>query len=213
MSEAVLDEVMNTRSAVRSIAESRRSVRQFRSEPVPESDIREILRLTGLGPSASNVQTWRWGVVRTAEARERLAAAMTGNNVETVSKAPVSIVLYSDGEEVLATLEEIMHPGMGADEIARRAGAMRERLSSMDAAKLQDWARTQTYIALGQIVLIARGFGYDTVTMGGFQEPEVKEVLGLPETARITSVIALGRRLQDGFSHHRHPVDRVSRWY
>lgn len=213
MSEAVLDEVMNTRSAVRSIAESRRSVRQFRSEPVPESDIREILRLTGLGPSASNVQTWRWGVVRTAEARERLAAAMTGNNVETVSKAPVSIVLYSDGAEVLATLEEIMHPGMGADEIARRAGAMRERLSSMDAAKLQDWARTQTYIALGQIVLIARGFGYDTVTMGGFQEPEVKEVLGLPETARITSVIALGRRLQDGFSHHRHPVDRVSRWY
>lgn len=204
---------MNTRSAVRSIAESRRSVRQFRSEPVPESDIREILRLTGLGPSASNVQTWRWGVVRTAEARERLAAAMTGNNVETVSKAPVSIVLYSDGAEVLATLEEIMHPGMGADEIARRAGAMRERLSSMDAAKLQDWARTQTYIALGQIVLIARGFGYDTVTMGGFQEPEVKEVLGLPETARITSVIALGRRLQDGFSHHRHPVDRVSRWY
>lgn len=213
MSEAVLDEVMNTRSAVRSIAESRRSVRQFRSEPVPESDIREILRLTGLGPSASNVQTWRWGVVRTAEARERLAAAMTGNNVETVSKAPVSIVLYSDGAEVLATLEEIMHPGMGADEIARRAGAMRERLSSMDAAKLQDWARTQTYIALGQIVLIARGFGYDTVTMGGFQEPAVKEVLGLPETARITSVIALGRRLQDGFSHHRHPVDRVSRWY
>lgn len=204
---------MNTRSAVRSIAESRRSVRQFRSEPVPESDIREILRLTGLGPSASNVQTWRWGVVRTAEARERLAAAMTGNNVETVSKAPVSIVLYSDGAEVLATLEEIMHPGMGADEIARRAGAMRERLSSMDAAKLQDWARTQTYIALGQIVLIARGFGYDTVTMGGFQEPAVKEVLGLPETARITSVIALGRRLQDGFSHHRHPVDRVSRWY
>lgn len=213
MSETIIEPVADTREAVRSIAESRRSVRQFLAEEVPDADIHEILRLTGLAPSASNVQTWRWAVVRSPDMVERLADAMTGNNVETARNAPASIVLYSDGAEALATLEEIMHPGLGSEEITRRAGAMRDRLSGMDEVKLKDWARTQTFIALGQFVLIARGMGYDSVTMGGFKEAELKEVLGLPETASVTSVIALGRRQQDGFSHHRHPVERVSRWY
>lgn len=213
MSETIIEASRNTRDAIRSIAESRRSVRQFLAEEVPEADVREVLRLTGLGPSASNVQTWRWAVVRSPDMTERLAAVMTGNNVATVQDAPVSIVLYSDGAEVLDTLEEIMHPGMGSEEIAKRAGAMRERLGGMDEVKLRDWARTQTFIALGQIVLVARGMGYDTATMGGFKEAEMKQLLGLPDTASVTSVIALGKRQQDGFSHHRHDVERVTRWY
>lgn len=213
MSETIIKSDANTREAVRSIAESRRSVRQFLNEEVPEADIHEILRLTGLAPSASNVQTWRWAVVRSPDMTERLAAVMTGNNTETARNAPANIVLYSDGAEVLATLEDIMHPGLGQEEITRRAGAMRERLSRMDEASLQEWARTQTYIALGQFVLIARGMGYDTVTMGGFSEAGLKELLGLPDTATVTSVIGLGKRQQDGFPHHRHPVERISRWY
>lgn len=122
-------------------------------------------------------------------------------------------MLYSDAPEVLATLEEIMHPGLGAEEIAKRAEGLRSNLSRMDAGKLQEWARTQTYIALGQLVLFVRGLGYDSVTMAGFNEEAVKATLELPESARVTSVIALGKRLQDGFSHHRHPLERISRWY
>lgn len=212
MSETVISNETN-RSAVVSIAECRRSVRQFSAEEVPEADVQEILRLTGLAPSASNAQTWRWAVVRSPDMTERLAEAMTGNNGGTVTRAPVSIVLYSDGQDVLDSLEDIMHPGMGAEEVARRAAGMRKNLSSKEPEQLKEWARTQTYIALGQIVLVARGFGYDTVTMGGFKEDEVKDVLGLPASAAVTSVIGLGKRLQDGFPHHRHPVERVTRWY
>lgn len=199
--------------AIRSIAESRRSVRQFRDEPVPDADIAELLRLTGLAPSASNVQPWRWAVVRSPEMLERLSEVMTGNNVRTVEGAPACVVLYSDGPDVVDSLEEIMHPGLGVEEIAKRAGNMRRNLAAKTPAELASWAKIQTYIALGQFVLIARGLGYDTVTMGGFREEAVKELLGLPETAAVTSVIALGRRLQDGFSHHRHPPERVTRWF
>lgn len=213
MSVTVPDENMATREAIKSISESRRSVRQFLEEPVPEADVTEILRLTGLAPSAMNAQPWRWAVVRSPDMTERLAAAMTGNNAATVLGAPVNVVLYSDGVETIGSLEEVVHPGMGPEEVARRAAGMRSNMSRMEADKLRDWARTQTHIALGQIVLIARGMGYDTVTMGGFREEDVKQVLGLSETASVTSVIALGKRRQDGFSHHRHPVGRVTRFY
>lgn len=213
MSVTVLDDSAVTREAIRSISESRRSVRQFLDEPVPEADIREILRLTGLAPSASNVQSWRWAVVQSPEMTERLSGAVTGNNVQTVQNAPVSIVLYSDGRDVIDNLEKIMHPGMGAEEVAKRAAGMRERLSGMDEQQLADWARTQTYIALGQFVLVARGLGYDSVTMGGFKEHEVKAVLGLPDSARVTSVLGLGKRARDGFSHHRFEVDEITGWF
>src|SRR5690625_738803 len=213
MSVTVLDDSAVTREAIRSISESRRSIRRFRNEAVPEEDVREILRLTGLAPSAANVQTWRWAVVQSPEMIERLSGAMTGNNVQTVQNAPVSIVLYSDGPEVIDNLEKIMHPGMGAEEVTKRAAGMRKRLSGMEEQQLADWARTQTYIALGQFVLVARGMGYDSATMGGFKEDEVKSLLGLPESARVTIVIGLGKRAEDGFSHHRYDVDEISRWF
>lgn len=205
-------EEVNAR-AIRSIAESRRSVRQFRDEPVPDADIAEMLRLTGLAPSASNVQPWRWAVVRTPDMLARLSEVMTGNNVRTVEGAPACIVLYSDGQEVLANIEQILHPGLGEEEIAKRAGNMRRNLSTRTPEQLVNWAKTQTYIALGQFVLVARGLGYDSVTMGGFQEEGIRELLGLSETASVTSVLAVGKRLQDGFTHHRHAVERVSSWF
>jgi len=213
MSVSVLDKEVVSREVIRSISESRRSIRSFVPDSLPEEDVREILRLTGLAPSASNVQTWRWAVVTSPAMKARLSEVMTGNNVQTAANAPINIVLYSDGQHVLDNLEQIMHPGMGAEEVAKRAAGMRERLSQMEPAQLADWARVQTFIALGQIVLIARGMGYDSATMGGFREDGVKALLGLPDSARVTSVIAMGKRAEDGFSHHRYKVEDISRWY
>lgn len=213
MPTAVTEDNHATREAIRAIAESRRSVRQFLAEPVPDADVQEILRLTGLAPSASNVQTWRWAVVRTPDMIERLVPAMAGANQATLANAPVGIVLYSDGQQTLDSLEEIMHPGMGAEEVAKRAAGMRENLSKMQPERLADWAKTQTFIALGQIVLIARAMGYDTATMGGFDQEAIKETLGLPATATVTNVIALGKRRVEGFPHHRYPVDRITTWF
>src|SRR5690625_2773749 len=98
MSVSVLDKEVVSREVIRSISESRRSIRSFVPDSLPEEDVREILRLTGLAPSASNVQTWRWAVVSSPVMKARLSEVMTGNNVQTAANAPVNIVLYSDGQ-------------------------------------------------------------------------------------------------------------------
>lgn len=201
------------RDAIRSIAETRRSIRRFKQEPFDQDDLREILRLTGLAPSSGNVQTWRFAVVQSEEAKARLIQAMTGNNPGNVESAPVSIVLYSDGPAVLENLEEIFHPGLGAEEIEKRATSMRANLEKKSKSELEEWARTHTFIALGYLLLVIRGFGYDSVAMGGWREDDVKEALGLPETARVTAIISLGKRDQEGFSHHRHEVEAVTSWH
>ncbi len=47
----------------RKVVETRGSVRQFEKEPVSQDDLRELVRLAGLAPSANNEQPWKFIVV------------------------------------------------------------------------------------------------------------------------------------------------------
>ena len=59
----------------------------------------------------------------------------------------------------------------------------------------------------------ARGLGYDTSPMLGFDAARVRELLGLPEHVQFAGLVALGLRAEEGFAHHRHEVDRVATFY
>ena len=97
---------------VREAAEQRRSVREYEPEPVPQEDLAEILRLTGLAPSAFNLQPWRFVVVQTPEMKAKLAAAAF--NQRQVLSAPAVIVLYTDMEDALEKVDDVLHPNMDA---------------------------------------------------------------------------------------------------
>lgn len=54
----------------------RRSIRRYSDTPVSRSRIEQILTAATYAPSAHNRQAWRFAVLETCEAKERLAAAM-----------------------------------------------------------------------------------------------------------------------------------------
>jgi coenzyme F420-0:L-glutamate ligase/coenzyme F420-1:gamma-L-glutamate ligase len=54
----------------------RRSVRDYRPEPLPPELINRLLEAALLAPSAHNRQPWRFAVVTTPAAKEKLARAM-----------------------------------------------------------------------------------------------------------------------------------------
>lgn len=53
------------------VVRARRSVRAFRSDPVPPETIRELLEIASMAPSGTNIQPWKVHVV-TGATRERL---------------------------------------------------------------------------------------------------------------------------------------------
>ncbi len=55
---------------------SRRSIRRYRPEPVPQGLIVRLLEAACWAPSAHNRQPWRFAVIADAEVKERLARAM-----------------------------------------------------------------------------------------------------------------------------------------
>lgn len=196
--------------SVAEAAERRRSIREFTDEPVAEAELAEILRLTGLAPSAFNLQPWRFVVVREPERKARLAEAAF--NQRQVLSAPAVIVLYTDMEDALAGVDEVLHPGLPAERRAAARASIVRRFARMDEAERAAWGAEQGGIALGYLLLIAEAHGYQTSTMAGFDAGAVRGLLGLPRHARIPALVAIGRGADAGFPHHRHPLERVARF-
>ncbi|MBN1248818.1 MAG: nitroreductase [Anaerolineae bacterium] len=98
---------MDTLKAIK----TRRSIRKFKDQPVPEDEIRALLEAATLAPSGKNRQPWRFVVVQ-GDRRQEMVARMragiasmaeqgmdTGSSkwsVEIMAQAPVTLFVFDD---------------------------------------------------------------------------------------------------------------------
>ena len=204
---ATTPKVLDIKEAI----ETRRSIRKYVQEPMNQDDLHEILRLASLAPSAWNAQTWRFAVVQDAAIKQQLQDAAYGQG--QVTNAPAVIVVYSDMEDTLATVEETAHPGMGEAGRTGQRTTFDGAFGAQPVAQRGQWGLSQANIAFAFVMIAARGLGYDTVPMLGFQPDRVKEILGLPEHVQFAGLLPVGKRAEDGFPHHRHSVERITKFY
>ncbi|MEM6710358.1 MAG: 5,6-dimethylbenzimidazole synthase [Pseudomonadota bacterium] len=99
------------------LAARRRDVRRFRTDPVDESTLDELLRLVELAPSVGNSQPWRWVRVASTGVREQLCqhfdctnknalqqvksdkrAAYTRLKLAGLREAPIHYAVFCDTE-------------------------------------------------------------------------------------------------------------------
>ena len=201
----------NVADTVKEAMQTRRSIRKFVQEPMDQADLREIIRLSTLAPSANNVQTWRVAVIQNPELQTKLQAA--SYNQAQVTSAPAVLVVYSDMEDALNTIEDTLPASMSEDDRKARAAGFRGRFANQDVAQRGAWGLTQANIAFGYLMLAARSLGYDTVPMLGFEPDKVRELLNLPEHVQFVGLLPIGKRAEDGFPHHRHSLERVAKFY
>lgn len=71
------------------IIKSRRSIRSYKPDPIPEEKLNNILEAARLAPSGKNGQPWRFVVVREAKLREALVPAC--RDQKSLAQAPVVI--------------------------------------------------------------------------------------------------------------------------
>ncbi len=82
--------------SVESALASRKSVRAFLPDPVPEAVIREVLDLAARAPSGGNVQPWRIYVLR-EDAVARLKTVMGTRVPEAPMGEPMEYAIYPKG--------------------------------------------------------------------------------------------------------------------
>jgi len=142
----------------------RRSIREFKPDPVKEEDLREILNAGRLAPSAGNCQPLELVVIKDPAVKRKLAAAALEQTF--IAEAPVVIVVCTN---LLRT--------------SRRYGARGEELYC-----IQD-----TAAATQNMLLAAHSLGYGTCWVGAFDDDAVAEVIRAPSGVRPVAIIPLGR--------------------
>jgi nitroreductase len=207
----MMKEVLERIGSIKQVIESRHSVRKFEQNPIPQNDIEEIIRLTGLSPSAWNLQPWRFHIVTDKTLREKLQEAAYGQ--QQVTSAPAVILVASDMEDVLANLIDTVHPGLTEEKKQEEVSNLSAFFGSMSIEERGQWGLTQTNIALGFLLLAAEGTGYSTVPMLGFDPLKVREILDLPEHIKFAAMVPIGKKDQEGYPHHRHELYKIAAFH
>lgn len=182
------------RGAFANVVARRRATPAFRKDPVPDDLLQQALELGTFAPSGYNLQPWRFVVVRDPEIKRRLRAAAYGQ--EKVEKAPVVIVACGDTAAWREhDLERALADGRATGSIPddKTASGIRQSVNGfLGKTDLAVWVTRQTMIAFSFLMLAAESLGLDTAPMEGFDEAMTRSVLGIPDTARVVALLALG---------------------
>ncbi len=170
---------------------TRRSVRQFQAEPVPEDVVHRILDTARFAPSAHNRQPWRFAVVVTPGEKTCLAAAMAAEFRRDLEKDAVP------EEEI----EKMVSRSIMRIEQAPLVMILCMTMSEMDRYPDRKRNRAEFRMALqsvalagGQLLLAAHaeGLGGVWVCAPLFAQEIVRQALDLPVDWEPQGMILLG---------------------
>lgn len=153
---------MLTKNVIEAI-EERRSVRQFKQDPVPEAVVSRIIECGLKAPSAGNIQPWQFWVIRRPGLKAALAEAAFGQ--EFVEQAPVVIAILAE-------------PARSATRYGYRGSEL--------------YCIQDTAAAVQNMMLAALAYGIGSCWVGAFDEKKVSKALNLSERFRPVALVPMG---------------------
>ena len=82
---------------------NRRSVRAYKSDPIPEQSLRKVLEAARLAPSAHNDQDWKFIIIKDIKKKKQLAQAAQSQSF--IAEAPVVIAAVALNPERVMSCE------------------------------------------------------------------------------------------------------------
>ena len=150
---------------------TRRSVRKFSPEPVPEEALRTVLEAARWAPSWANTQCWEIVVVKDPAKKKALSDLLVPERnpaKEAVAQAPVLLAVC--GKKGISGFYK-----------------------GKPVTDKGDWLMFDVALAVQNICLAAHSLGLGTVIVGALDHKKASEVLGLPEEVELVVLIPLGK--------------------
>lgn len=187
------------------IIQTRRSIRNFKSDPVSDQVITEILEAARRAPSGSNIQPWRFVIIRSAEMREKLNSATV---FRFVTRAPVVIACCSDFSALDTRpnrLVELVQAGVF--ENVEIDGEYLPPERNFD--QLLAYLNMNVGIAVTHMMLKAVDLGLGTCWIGGFDAVKVKAMLGLEDRLHVVALLPIGYPERTPAARPRFPLEEL----
>lgn len=173
-----------------------------KNKKVTDKDIHTILESARLSPSSVGSEMWKFFVIENEETRKKLREASFDQPKVTDASHLVIITYRTDVEENM-TKERLERTAKIQNQKIEELGGLNKMLlgglnNKLKDGSLESWARAQSYIPLGIMILTASLLGIDNGPMEGFQSEKVDEILGLKEkNLKSVTMLALGYRGDD----------------
>lgn len=170
--------------------ESRRSIRKYKTDPVPKELIRKMIEAGRLAPSGKNRQPWKFLVYENSAKEELLAAMEAGLERESKGEAllPDSRYGLPDAGNTLRIMREapvlivVINPdGKSPFEALTNDERMREIVDSLSiGAAIQNMLLEAEYLGFGTLWIANTCFAY----------PELME--SMREAGQLIGAVAVG---------------------
>ncbi len=202
-------------STIKTLIESRVSLNYYDAgKPVSPAQIEELVRLATLAPSAYNLQNWKFIIVQSTEAKQRLKDVAYGQT--KVETAPVTFIVCGQ-LEAHRRLPQALRPAVDAGVIAPSvsdAWVAAAARSHTDNPTLQrDEAFRSAALAAMTLMLAAEGMGLGSGSMSGFDPAALSRAFKLADTDVPVMLITVGYPAQGNWPQKpRRPVQDVMQY-
>jgi len=151
------------------VIKSRRSIRRYKNDPVPDEALETVLEAVRWSPSWANTQCWEIVVVKEPKERTELAGTLPKGNpaVSSMMNAPIVLVLCG---------------------IKGVSGYYKGQA----ATEKGDWLMFDLGIAMQTLCLAAHAQGLGTVVVGMFDHRKAAEILKIPQNIELIAMTPLG---------------------
>ncbi len=172
------------------VLEKRRSVRQYKNQKVEQEKIRDMIEAAVLAPSWKNSQVTRYYVVSGEETLKKTKDALPEFNQKNVCGAPVLIV-----STIVLNRSGFDKDGTPVNELKNGWGCYDCGLQHMN------------------LLLKATELGLSTLVMGIRDAQRIKEILDIPQTEAVVSVIGVGYSDADPQMPKRKTAEEIAKFY
>ena len=178
---------------------ARQSVRSFKSTPVPDEMIFQMLEAARLAPSSSNIQPWRFVVVTDPTEKKEIRRLSHYQpfleNTGVIFVVCADVVSYSPDEYIKRRQEAIASGSLAPNSINDPyfLARLKDLRARMEPSANFTLISANTYIAAEHIVLTATALGLGSCWIGAIYDRDgIKKLLGIPEKLHLLVLIAVG---------------------
>ena len=185
--------------------QTRRSIRNFKPDPVSDKAIFDILEAARLAASGSNIQPWRFIIIRSPEMKEKLKTATI---YRFALKAPVVIACCTN----LSALDtrpdrvvELIQAGVFDKVEVDGEYVPPER----NQEQVLTYLNMNVGIAITHMMLKAVDLGLGSCWIGGFDPLKTKELLALDDNLQVVALLPIGYPEQIPAQRPRFPLEKL----
>lgn len=199
------------------VIHGRRTIKKYNPEvKISREEMSQILEEATLAPSSFNLQPWRFVVIESQDAKEKLLDLAPFNSTQVITSSAV-IAVFGDlefanrADDIYGRAVELAHmPQEIKEKILSTVGPL---FDSFSVQEKRESIMVDGGLVTMQLLLTAYAHGYATNPMAGFNKEKIAEAFGLDATRYIPIVIiSIGKAADEGRPPVRLPVDDITQW-